>query len=274
MSMRNILVTVDTGKACAKRLDYALALATKHDAHLTGLYVHDTADIPGYVMSQLTEVAVRARDEAMSEIEDGVHAAFEDAIRRAGYTGRSEWRTEIGDPTHITALLSRYADLVVAGQWNPDGDEDQIPPEDLVLASGRPVFIVPHSFDMRAIGDHVIVAWNGSREGARAVADAMPMLEASQKVTVLVINPDQTMGDTPGSALALHLARHGINAEAAHITSHDIEVADVLLNNVSDRGADTIVMGGYGTPRLRELVMGGMTRSILKHMTVPVMMSH
>lgn len=274
MSMRNILVTIDSGKTCAKRLDYALALANKHDAHLTGLYVHDTPDIPGYVMSQLTETAIKARDEALQEIETEVHASFEEAIRRAGYTGRSEWRAEIGDPTHITAILTRYADLVVAGQWDPDGDEDQIPPEDLVLASGRPVFIVPHSFALRSIGDHVIVAWNGSREGARAVADAMPILEASRQVTVLVINPDRSMGDTPGSALALHLARHGINAEAAHITSRDIEVADVLLNNVSDRGADMVVMGGYGTPRLRELVMGGMTRSVLKHMTVPILMSH
>ncbi|MEO1227250.1 MAG: universal stress protein, partial [Pseudomonadota bacterium] len=94
------------------------------------------------------------------------------------------------------------------------------------------------------------------------LADAMPILEATKDVTVLVVNPDRSMGDTPGSAIALHLARHGINAEAAHITSRDIEVGDVLLNNVSDRGADIVVMGGYGTPRLRELIMGGMTRSI------------
>jgi len=272
--MRNILVTVDHGKTCAQRTDYALALADNHDAHLTGLYVHDSVDIPGYVMSQLTDIAIKAHDAALADIEEEVQGAFEEAVRRAGYTGRSGWRSEIGDPTHITAVLSRYADLVVAGQWDPEGDEDQIPPEDLVLASGRPVLIVPHSFDFRSIGDHVIVAWNGSREGARAVADAMPILEESKKVTVLVINPDRSMGDTPGSTLALHLARHGINAEAAHITSRDVEVADVLLNNVSDRGADMVVMGGYGTPRIRELVMGGMTRSVLKHMTVPVLMSH
>ena len=136
------------------------------------------------------------------------------------------------------------------------------------------MLIVPHSFSLRTMGEHAIVAWNGSREGARAVADAMPILEATKDVTVLVINPDRSMGDTPGSAIALHLARHGITAEAAHITSRDIDVGDVLLNNVSDRGADLVVMGGYGTPRLRELIMGGMTRSILKHMTVPVLMSH
>ena len=274
MSLRNILVTVDTGKSCAQRLDYALALAARHDAHLTGLYVHDTTDIPGDVVSQLTEAAVKAHDEALADIRAQTQATFDEAVGRAGYTARSEWRSELGDPTQITAVLSRYFDLIVAGQWDPDSDEEQIPPEDLVLASGRPVLIVPHSFSLRTMGEHAIVAWNGSREGARAVADAMPILEATKDVTVLVVNPDRTMGDTPGSAIALHLARHGINAEAAHITSRDIEVGDVLLNNVSDRGADIVVMGGYGTPRLRELIMGGMTRSILKHMTVPVLMSH
>lgn len=274
MSLRNILVTVDNSKTCAQRVEYALALADKHDAHLTGLYVHDTANIPGYVVSQLTAAAVRAHDEALDEMRDEAKAAFEEGVRRAGYAGRSEWRAESGDPTEVTAVLGRYVDFIIAGQQDPEIEDEQIRPEDLVLASGRPVLIVPHSFAFRTLAEHVIVAWNGGREAARAVADAMPILETSKKVTVLVVNPDRSMGDTPGSAIALHLARHGIDAEAAHITSSELEVADILLNNVSDRGADMVVMGGYGTPRLRELVMGGMTRSILRHMTVPVMMSH
>ncbi|MEM7443508.1 MAG: universal stress protein [Pseudomonadota bacterium] len=274
MSLKSILIAVDSGKACAARVDYALALADKHDAHAMGLHVQEVPEIPGYVMSQLTAEAVRVRDEALEEITQKAQGIFDDSVRRAGRFDRSEWRAEIGDPASITANLGRYADLIVAGQVDPDGDADQLVPEDLVLSSGRPVLIVPHSFDYRAVGDHIVVAWNGSREGARAVSDAMPLLEASQKVTVLVINQDQTVVDLPGSEIALHLARHGIEAEAVHVTSPTLEPADVLLNNVSDRGADLVVMGGYGTPRLREIVMGGMTRSILRHMTVPILMSH
>ncbi|MBE9552893.1 MAG: universal stress protein, partial [Proteobacteria bacterium] len=123
------------------------------------------------------------------------------------------------------------------------------------------------------IGRNVLVAWNGSREAARAVSDAMPILEAADSIEVFAVEP-RGIGDIPGADIAQHLARHGLKTDAAKTAGLDIEVGDVLLNQVADGGADLIVMGAYGHSRMRELVLGGATRHILGHMTVPVLLSH
>lgn len=275
MSLTSIMVTVDSGKACAKRLDYALAMAAKFDAHLIGLYVRPTSDLPAYISAQLNEAAIRAHNEAVAEAQDKAQKGFDDAVNRNGYGSRAEWRVAEGDPTDIAAWHARYVDLVVTGQDDPDDDVDgMVDAEHLVLASGRPTLICPYSFTFKAVADHPMVAWNGSREAARAIGDALPVLSKASRVTVLAVNPKRSLGDTPGSGIALHLARHGIDATADHIVSRDVSTSDVLLNNLSDRGCDLLVMGAYGTPRLRELVLGGVTHSLLHHMTVPVLMSH
>jgi nucleotide-binding universal stress UspA family protein len=119
------------------------------------------------------------------------------------------------------------------------------------------------------------VAWNAGREASRAVNDALPLLTRAKVVRILAINPDRTgeHGEEVGADVALHLARHGVNADVSVVGS-DIGDADMLLSQVSDFGADLIVMGAYGHSRARELILGGMTRHVLHHMTVPVFMSH
>jgi nucleotide-binding universal stress UspA family protein len=133
--------------------------------------------------------------------------------------------------------------------------------------------VIPYIGAPQNLGKKILVAWNASREASRAVADAMPMLEAADSVEVFAVEPNG-MGDAPGADIAAHLARHGINATANKTTGLDIDVGDVLLNQAADSGADLIVMGGYGHSRMRELVLGGATRHILEHMTVPVLLSH
>jgi nucleotide-binding universal stress UspA family protein len=178
----------------------------------------------------------------------------------------------------VVRLHARYADLTVVGQGIDLGDAPgvlAILPEELALGVGRPVLVVPRYGTFPALGDHVLVAWNGSREATRAVNDAIPILQRAQKVTVLAIDPD---GDPdrriPSADMALHLARHGINAVAAQTRGADITVGDVLLSYAADLGVDLIVAGGYGHTRFREMVLGGATRHLLQHMTVPVFLSH
>jgi len=120
----------------------------------------------------------------------------------------------------------------------------------------------------------VLVAWDGSREAARAIADAMPLLERAVHVTVLAVNPGPDLGDEPCADITLHLARHNVPAEAAHMVSEDLDTADALLSRAADLSVDLIVMGAYGRRRLRDLVMGSVTGHLLRHMTVPVLMSH
>jgi nucleotide-binding universal stress UspA family protein len=133
--------------------------------------------------------------------------------------------------------------------------------------------MVPYIGAVDGIGERVIVAWNASREAARAVADAMPILDGAREVEVFIAS-DNDIGDLPGADIAAHLARHGIDVTVYETPANNVSIGDALLNRASETGADMIVMGGYGRSRFREFVLGGVTRHMLQHMTVPVLMSH
>ena len=141
------------------------------------------------------------------------------------------------------------------------------------MVSGRPVLVVPYAGRHEGLGSRVLVAWNASREAARAVHDALPLLTRARSVVVLAVDPPDE-DHIPGADIAAHLAHHGVHVEARHTVAPDIEVGDELLNLISDLGADLLVMGAYGRSRWREAVFGGATRHILAHMTVPVLMAH
>lgn len=275
MALKNILVVVDDTESTATRLSYAARLAERHEAHLAGVFVTPPLDTPAYVMAQVPAAVRKAQTEAAERKADEVRTAFEQVMSKGGLSDRAEWRRQDGEPTTTVALMGRYADLIVVGQTPPEAPATAIvDPAELTLAGGRPVLVVPYSFRPTGVGEHVLVAWNGSREAARAVADAMPILEAADRVSVLSIDPGRDLGDEPGADIAAHLAHHGIDVEAMHMVSHGLDPADALLNRASDLSADMIVMGAYGRSRLRELVLGGVTRGILRHMTVPVLMAH
>jgi len=177
------------------------------------------------------------------------------------------------------ALHTRYADLVVVGQPdpnNPGGRGTEVSATAL-MSSGRPLLVIPFAGNFTEIGNNVLVGWNGTGEAARALNDAIPLLHHAKKVTVLAINPRHGIGgdgDVPAADIALHLARHGIKAEAAHTVAKDIGEGDALLSYAADLGVDLLVCGMYGHSRLRELAFGGVTRSLLTEMTVPVLMAH
>lgn len=278
MSLKDLLVVVDDTPAAAARIDVAAQLAVKHDAHVTGLYVVTTATIPNYLEAEIPE-AVRAAQRARAEEQAGKAAElFEGRMLRFGLTDRSEWRSVRGAPTELVALHGRYADLVVVGQVDPKHDQDMpaVLPQDLVFDCGRPLLVVPYAGSFASVGERVLVGWNASREAARAVGDALPLITKAQRVLVLAVNPRPGqigLGDEPGADIARHLSRHG-RVQATHITTDAVEPGDTMLNTIADESCDLVVMGAYGRSRLRELVLGGMTRYMLQHMTVPVLMSH
>ncbi len=175
-------------------------------------------------------------------------------------------------------LHARHADIAILGQNDPD--HPPVAPhlsESVLLGAGRPVIVVPYAGSFDTVCGTVLVAWNTTREAARALNDAMPILARAKKVTVLSINPPSgEMGRPvwPGADISLHLARHGATAEASSTVSGDIDAGNTILSRAADFGADLIVMGGYGHSRQREFLLGGVTRTLLQHMTVPVLMSH
>ncbi len=280
MILKDILVIVDESPAVAARIEVAAALAAEHEAHLTGLYISAPLALPSYVESFLTVEmleTLQTEDEARVE---RARALFTEALRRGGRLERSEWRVAAGPIDTIAATHGRYADLVVVGQFDsaPVSDLPMLEPEALVFACGRPVLVVPYAGQFSSIGQRVLVGWNGSREAARAVGDALPILKLARRVTVLAINTAPgTEGDgetEPGVAMAHHLAHHGVVADAAQFVSEPHEIGDTLLNFANDLSCDLIVMGAYGQSRLRSMVLGSLTGFILRHMTVPVLLSH
>jgi nucleotide-binding universal stress UspA family protein len=275
MALKSILVHVTNSDEASARIEAALVLAAEHDAHLTGLGVRPVPYVPPYVTARIPTEVLRDAEARQAAEFSAAHERFETASVRAGWSERCNWIGGKEMPSDVVGLHARYADLTIVGQQPLTGADN---PEEsfadlLVMRSGRPVLLFPHIGANKALGRHVVVAWNASREATRAVGDAMPILEKLDTVDILSIDPEG-IGDLPGSDIAQHLARHGINVNAKQSTANQIDPGDVLLNHVADTGADLIVMGAYGHSRFREMIMGGVTRHILEHMTVPVLMSH
>jgi nucleotide-binding universal stress UspA family protein len=190
---------------------------------------------------------------------------------------RAEWRTDEGSRADVVALHARYADLLVINQTDPDAADATHFGDAVLLAVGRPVLLVPYVGEMRSFGQNVLVCWNASREASRAVTDALPLLQRAASVTVLTVDGRASSyghGESAGSDIALFLARHGVKTAASQTVSGSVDVGSVILSRAFDLGADLIVMGAYGHSRVREIVMGGATRTVLQSMTVPVLMSH
>lgn len=285
MTLKNILLHVDITRACDGREDAAIALASEHEAHLTALYCIGEIHIEGWAewpMDLIEEQKSKAVEYAERTLK-----RFREKAERAGisYETRSShvYVNRIGE--HI-ALHARYCDLVILGQNDPDDQATGGPRvvEDVLFSCGRPVLVVPyigapgHGREGGvSFGHNAMVAWDAGREAARAVNDALPLLERARQVEVVAVNPDKGLrhhGDEPGADIALHLSRHGIEVEVKVVEARDLGTADTILSRISDRGGDLLVMGGYGHGRMREMVLGGVTRNILSHMTVPVLMSH
>lgn len=285
MAFKDILVHLDNGNRTEARLTAAVEFARRHKAHLTGLFVVDIpradylygASMP-FAGSGPEQIMAQMRAEAVQAAAP-IEAGFRELLRREGLEG--EWRLVEGEVPSTLALHARYADLTIVGQPNPyeagTGASRDAVVVNTLMSSGRPVLGIPFAGSFPVIGQRILVAWNASREATRAVHDAMPLLRLASTVTILAINPRHGIGghgDVPAADIALHLARHGVRAEAAHTVAGDIPDGEALLSYAADIGADLLVCGGYGHSRAREMVFGGVTRTLLHEMTIPVFLSH
>jgi nucleotide-binding universal stress UspA family protein len=275
MAYKDLLVVLDPGEVVRERLKVARNLAERFGAHLVGLYL-DAVEMPPpqYFEAAILDSLYREIEARQRQQVEAVRALFEDAARRSAIS--AEWRSDDGRPLERAALHGRHADLIIVGQLNrddPGAPLAQPRPEDVTLLAGRPVLAVPYAGKFERIGGRVLIGWDGSREAARAINDALPLLQAAASVTVLTVDDDRDHA-IPGVDIALHLARHGVTAQVENTVSAGVGVGDVLLSRAMDVGADLLVMGAYGHSRVRELVLGGATRTVLDSMTVPVLMSH
>ena len=279
MQYKNILVYLDQGASNKERINTAIAIAIAHSAKLTGVVVNALPN-----SSILKRLGIGKSDELMEQARVNAQVTIERFELQTDKAG-VEANTQViecleGKAPEKLARMARIFDLSIMRQANPDMPNASFIAElseEVMFSSGRPVFFMPY------IGAHNIpcktglIAWDGSKAATRAVHDALPILEMMEKVTILIVDADKIEHYTdlkPGEALSRHLSAHGINNVVSRIPRGQTSTSTVILNEISDTGADILVMGGYGTPKLREIMLGGVTRTLFECMTVPVLMSH
>lgn len=273
--IKDILVNLTVGKTHDIAGDFAISAATMFDAHLSAVAAACRLPIAD-ALDGISAAAIDAyADERQAEAEKAKES-FNERARRADIRADSSVVTDFtAEVAQLFAETARHYDLSVVAQEQRDNDL----PESLIIEaalfdSGRPVLVVPYIQKTGIKLDRVMLCWDGGRNAARALGDAMPLLERAGKIDVVTVDAKERRNAIRGAAIADHLARHRLKVELKPIVAPDGDVASVLLSQAADNETDLIVMGGYGHTRLREFILGGATRGMLESMTVPVLMSH
>jgi len=278
MNYKTILVHCDVNPKLSQRLEVAVELAQRFGAYLVGVHVQVPIDVPAFSGGVVPTFDLFAAYEASAKAEyDAAAAAFEDAIK--GSRLATERRLAKGYHEDEMVIQARYADLLILGQTEPNRETptpDDLP-ETVAISSGRATLVVPHIGVRSKPGKSIMLCWNASRESARAAAAALPFLMSAEKVVVLIVDTKRFgsgHGPEPGADVAAWLARHGVNVTVQRDVAADTDVGSVILSRAADHDIDLIVMGIYGHSRLREVILGDASRTLLSSMTVPVLMAH
>ncbi|MGE3144732.1 MAG: universal stress protein [Pseudorhodoplanes sp.] len=275
---KDLLVNLAVDKQRDVAADVALALAEKFGAHVEAVAFAYRVDYPGTVFDGgMATDLLAARSEELLKTATDAQAAFDAKAARAGLSFSSRVvKLDFSSSAHYFGQLARTFDLSIVAQA---GEEDEtaldLIAEAALFESGRPLLVVPYIQRDPLSLDRVAVCWDGSANAARAANDAMPFLQNAKAVDLVTV----TSAREPAKALPEidilhHLSRYGVKVEGKSIPASDLSVADAVLSYAADSGTTLIVMGGYGHSRMREFVLGGMTRDILASMTVPILMSH
>jgi nucleotide-binding universal stress UspA family protein len=275
MSYKSILVFLDDGKSNYDRVDAAINMAKSHDAHLTGAALQ-TLSPENLSSNDENVLAMEARLMADRLVEDF-------SMQASGAGIRYETVIIPGNPdvsANNMAHLGRNADLVILAQPNPDGRNFtrlNSFSEEVMLYSGRPVLFIPYIGANKIPFKKALISWDGTPAATRATYDAIPILKRTEDVTVLVVQSKKQLeskSDDQAEALSRNLERHGIQTHVDRVSPGQSNVASIILNEVSQHDIDVLVMGGYGTPTLRQKIMGGVSRTLLSSMLIPVLMAH
>ena len=273
MQYKDILLYIDDGKSNAARVEAVLGLARDHGATVTGVTLAPIRAAKANI------IGVHATDNCEQDAQNRLDDFMEQA-KVLGISARSRiiYHQE-GEVPRKIAQYARNFDLVVLRQSNPGGEDASLieeVAEQVILLSGRPVFFMPYIGAHRLPCKKAAVAWDGTPAASRALHNALPLLAGLDEVMILIIEGKKktARGKLLTNDLIGHLKSHGVNAVVKRQTAGDFDVPTIILNNISDNDIDVLVMGGYGTPSLQQKIFGGVTKTLLGSMTVPVLMSH
>ena len=257
--------------------DYAISMAKAYGAHTVGVaFVYEPV-IPGSLLGGIPTDLIEVQREENAKAAKTAVANFEAAAKGAGVSAETRLLdASIAGASDLFGRIARRFDIAVVGQAPRDqGVSEELLIEGALFGSGRPVVVVPQIQTQPMKLDNVMICWDGSRPAARAIGDAIPLLGRAKAIEIVVVTGERDKsGEITGANMKRHLARHSINVDIKRIAAGNVDVQTAILAHAADSAADFIVMGGYGHSRLREFILGGVTRSILKSMPVPVLMSH
>ncbi len=281
MSYKTILVHVDKDKHANKRIQFAAKIALHEEAHLIGAAPSGVSRLiyqSRFLQNGGSATHLDNYLDELRQVAKGSLNRFENLVTQLGVHSY-ESRQIDDEASGAISLQARYSDLVVIGQTDLDEpSSNTLPdfPEFVVLHAGRPVLIIPYAGTFDTVARRVLIAWDTSASATRAITAALPLLKRSENVDVVVFNADargDSHGELPGADIGLYLARHNVKINVVRQKT-DIDVGSALLSMAADLNSDMIVMGGYGHSRFREILLGGVTRTVLRSMTVPVLMMH
>jgi len=277
MAIKDLAVAFNDSDNSRAAVRLAVQMCRKYDATLTGIYTHMPVKFENQVENWISDEIKASLEKADAASVAAIENAFRASVAESDFDGPVEWTSPTGHPNDLLARSARFHDLLLIGQYtNPDRAQRRVRAEELVMNSGKPIIIVPAGYQVRPFTGHAVVAWDGSRPAARALSDAMQILETKERLDVVTVGASGAgTGKTAfGQDVVTYLSRHGINAKLTNLSAAREGVGATILEYCSETDPDILVMGAYGHARLREELFGGVTRHILENANVPVLMAH
>jgi nucleotide-binding universal stress UspA family protein len=275
--VKDIVVNLTGGAPQEFAADYAISLAKLFDAHIAGIgFIYEPV-IPGSVLGGIPTDLIEAQREENTKAAKAATNRFETAARQAGLSAEVRiLDASVAGAADLFGRIARRFDVAVAGQARPkEGASEELLIEGALFESGRPVIVVPYVQTRAVTLDRVLVCWDGSRPATRAIADALPFLRRAKAIDIVAVSGERGKGgELAGTNMARHLARHGLEVALKRLAAGNVDVPSAIASHAVETGADFMVMGGYGHSRLREFILGGVTRTILTSSAIPVLMSH
>jgi nucleotide-binding universal stress UspA family protein len=275
MTWRDILVHLQAVEEWSGHIDIAISLAKTFDARLTGLRTSTSAATIKHYLGASSPAALEI-EEKEAALAAEAEKRFRQALAASGVEG--DWDVAEGSASDILSVAGRVHDLIVVRQRRMNGDEPGFDvAETCAVWSGTPTLVAPCAGSFPTVGERVLVAWNGSQQASAAVHGALPLIERAKHVTVLIGKGKESVSSItryPKLDIVGYLGRHAAEVSTYAHEAGDWDAGAKILDVVDRTESDLIVMGAYGSSAWRELFLGGATRHVLEHMTVPVLMAH
>lgn len=278
MAIKDLLIAYQGDEGSKNALRFALQMAKKYDASLTGAYVYSPEQNEGQLRHWIGDDFVKTMRQGQMEAVSKIEASFHDFVLEHAPEVRHEWVSATGPAGITLARLSRTFDLLITGQFEGAirvGGRS-VQPEELLLRAGKPVLMIPKNYNVRPFREEAVVAWDGSRYAARALTDAMHILETKRSIDVVTVNSGRegaVLGWAGSHDVISHLHRHGIDARHIELETRG-RLGRAILEHCEAHDPDMLVMGAFGRGKLGAMLFGGVSQYILEHQSIPVLMSH